>query len=101
MVSRIRHDARVVLDSGFDRRRSAVQSDSHLQAFSFEAGHFWLAEMARLAEVCAGHIIIIIIITSTIYNWRRNTAMPLQGALQSTNSGICVAEQVGLKSSLK
>ena len=26
-------------------------------------------------------IIIIIIITSTIYNWRRNTAMPLQGRL--------------------
>ena len=26
-------------------------------------------------------IIIIIIITSIIYNWRRNTAMPLQGRL--------------------
>src|SRR6218665_1311948 len=25
--------------------------------------------------------VIIIIITSTIYNWRRNTAMPLQGCL--------------------
>jgi len=25
--------------------------------------------------------LIIIIITSTIYNWRRNTAMPLQGRL--------------------
>ena len=73
-------------------------------------------------------IIIIIIITSTIYDWRRNIAMPLQGRLtvknyccgrerfwkaqavrsaiemdkyNTTNSGICVAEQVGLKPSLK
>jgi len=25
------------------------------QALSFEADHFWAAEMARLAGVCAGH----------------------------------------------
>jgi len=34
-------------------------------------------------SLCLGKInspiIIIIIVTSTIYNWRRNTAMPLQG----------------------
>ena len=34
---------------------------------------------------CSHHLyccLIIIIITSTIYNWRRNTAMPLQGPLK-------------------
>ena len=28
----------------------------HCQAFSFEVGHFWPAEMARLAEVSTGHM---------------------------------------------
>jgi len=27
---------------------------SHLQAFSFEMGHFWPVKMARLAGVCMG-----------------------------------------------
>ena len=44
----------------------------------------------------------------TIYNWRRNTAMPLKlaawlcyVALQSTYSEVCIAEQIGLESSFK
>ena len=42
--------------SEIELRRVNDKETNYIRAFSFEAGNFWPAEMARIALVCASHV---------------------------------------------